>query len=88
MREARLPWEWRPERVTRRGCGCGRDEDAGSVGGGGGCGALKDPGEMAAAGGDGGMELLKSRELLLACWLFDGGLEAALSISYMSKLFK
>lgn len=84
VREALLPWGWRPERVVKRGCGGGRGDDdvCGSsvkTGGGGG---------MAATGDLGGIGLLEVIVLPLARSSSNGALEAALSISCISKLFR
>ena len=92
MREALLPWEWRPERVVRRGCRGGRDDDvcgSSSISNDGGGGAFKDFCSMAVgAGGFGEIGLLEFVVLLLARSSSNRGLEAALSISCISKLFR
>lgn len=92
VREGLVRWGWRPERVVKRGRGGGRDNgvcgSSSSIIGGSGGGASVKPGGMAADKGDGGIGLLDFVVILLARLSSNGGLEAALSISCISKLLR
>lgn len=91
VREGLVRWGWRPERVVKRGCGGGRDNgvcgSSSIIRGSGGSASVK-RGGMAADKGDGVIGLLDFVVMLLARLSSNGGLEAALSISCISKLLR